>query len=72
MGFYIYCAQRKNLPGRVRRFIDFAVERLKNSQAFHLPQAELRAAAPRRSRAGAVKRPQAAGACSKLAEGSPP
>lgn len=48
MGFYVYYAQRKNLPGRVRRFIDFAVERLKDSQTFHLPLAELRAAASRR------------------------
>jgi DNA-binding transcriptional LysR family regulator len=45
MGFYIYYAQRKNMPGRVRKFIDFAVERLKDSQAFRLPMAELRAAA---------------------------
>lgn len=45
MGFYIYYAQRKNLPGRVRRFIDFAVARLKDSPSFHLPAAELRALA---------------------------
>jgi DNA-binding transcriptional LysR family regulator len=42
MGFYIYYAQRKNLPGRVRKFIDFAVARLKDSQEFHLPLPELR------------------------------
>lgn len=45
MGFYIYYAQRKNLPGRVRKFIDFAVERLRDSQQFNLPPAELRARA---------------------------
>jgi DNA-binding transcriptional LysR family regulator len=43
MGLYIYYAQRSNLPGRVRRFIDFAVERLKDSDEFHLPLAELKA-----------------------------
>lgn len=45
MGFYIYYAQRKNLPGRVRKFIDYAVQRLKDSQEFNLPLAELRAKA---------------------------
>lgn len=53
MGFYIYYAQRRNMPARVRRFIDFAVERLKDSQRFHLPAAQLRTApaapAPARS-----------------------
>ncbi|WP_298929523.1 LysR family transcriptional regulator [uncultured Ramlibacter sp.] len=43
MGFYIYYAKRTNMPGRVRKFIDFAVERLKDSKEFHLPLAELRA-----------------------------
>jgi DNA-binding transcriptional LysR family regulator len=42
MGFYTYYAQRRNMPGRVRKFIDFAVERLKDSQEFRLPTAELR------------------------------
>ncbi|RYY95514.1 MAG: LysR family transcriptional regulator [Comamonadaceae bacterium] len=45
MGFYIWYAQRKNLPGRVRKFIDHAVEQLKDSDAFRLPQPELRALA---------------------------
>lgn len=45
MGFYIYYAQRKNMPGRVRKFIDFAADRLRDSQDFHLPLAELRARA---------------------------
>lgn len=45
MGFYIYYAQRKNLPSRVRKFIDYAVSRLKDSQAFNLPLAELRSCA---------------------------
>jgi DNA-binding transcriptional LysR family regulator len=43
MGLYIYYAQRTDMPGRVRRFIDFAVERLKESQEFSLPVPELRA-----------------------------
>ena len=42
MGFYIYYAQRKNLPSRVRKFIDYAVGRLKDSRAFNLPLAELK------------------------------
>jgi len=42
MGLYIYYAQRTDMPGRVRRFIDFAVERLKESQEFSLPVPELR------------------------------
>lgn len=52
MGFYLYYAQRRNLPGRVRRFIAFAVEALKDSPRFQLPLAELRAAASARSAAG--------------------
>jgi DNA-binding transcriptional LysR family regulator len=52
MGFYVYYAARKNLPGRVRKFIDFAVERLKDSQAFRLPAAELRAKARQAGLAG--------------------
>jgi DNA-binding transcriptional LysR family regulator len=43
MGLYLYYAQRRAMPGRVRRFIDFAVERLKGSDAFTLTQGELRA-----------------------------
>lgn len=45
MGLYIYYAQRADMPGRVRRFIDFAVERLKNSDEFSLPMPELNARA---------------------------
>lgn len=41
MGLYIYFAQRADMPGRVRRFIDFAVERLKDSDVFNLPMPEL-------------------------------
>jgi DNA-binding transcriptional LysR family regulator len=36
MGFYLYFPQRSDMPGRVRRFIDFAVERLLHSEAFHI------------------------------------
>jgi DNA-binding transcriptional LysR family regulator len=43
MGLYLYYAQRKDLPGRVRRFIDFAAEQLKGTSAFTLPATELRA-----------------------------
>jgi DNA-binding transcriptional LysR family regulator len=43
MGLHLYYAQRADMPGRVRRFIDFAVERLKGGEDFTLPAAELRA-----------------------------
>jgi DNA-binding transcriptional LysR family regulator len=42
MGLYLYFAQRADMPARVRRFIDFAVERLLDSDAFSVPPAELR------------------------------
>ncbi|WP_395405692.1 LysR family transcriptional regulator [Pseudoduganella sp. UC29_106] len=41
MGLYLYYAQRRDMPGRVRRFIDFAVERLNGSQEFSLTRKEL-------------------------------
>ena len=41
MGFYIYYAQRVDMPGRVRRFINYAVEKLSDSDRFHLSQSEL-------------------------------
>jgi DNA-binding transcriptional LysR family regulator len=41
MGLYLYYAQRTDMPGRVRRFIDFVVERLKGGQQFTLAPAEL-------------------------------
>ena len=50
MGLHLYYARRTNMPGRVRRFIDFAVERLNGATDFFLPPAELRShakAAPR-------------------------
>lgn len=50
MGFYIYYAQRADMPGRVRKFIDFAVERLLASEDFYLPMAELRALAKAHSK----------------------
>ncbi|MRW91783.1 LysR family transcriptional regulator [Duganella sp. FT80W] len=34
MGFYLYFPQRADMPGRVRRFVDFIIERLLNSQEF--------------------------------------
>ena len=43
MGLYLYYAQRTDMPVRVRRFIDFAVERLRGGAAFHIPLSELRA-----------------------------
>jgi DNA-binding transcriptional LysR family regulator len=43
MGLYLHYAQRTDMPVRVRRFIDFAVERLKGGAAFHVPLNELRA-----------------------------
>ncbi|AMM17031.1 LysR family transcriptional regulator [Burkholderia sp. PAMC 28687] len=48
MGLYLYYAQRADMPGRVRRFIDFTVERLQSSQTFSVPVPELQAMAKRR------------------------
>jgi hypothetical protein len=42
MGLHLYYAQRADMPGRVRRFIDFAVESLRDSPEFCLSLAELR------------------------------
>jgi DNA-binding transcriptional LysR family regulator len=42
MGLHLYFAQRADMPGRVRRFIDFAVESLRDSPEFCLSLAELR------------------------------
>ena len=44
MGLYLYYGQRQHMSSRVRRFVDFAVERLRGGRGFHLSQAELRAA----------------------------
>ncbi|MGV7211531.1 LysR substrate-binding domain-containing protein [Oxalobacteraceae bacterium A2-2] len=41
MGLYLYYAQRSDMPGRVRRFIDFAAGRLRGGTGFHVPPAEL-------------------------------
>jgi DNA-binding transcriptional LysR family regulator len=41
LGFYIYYAQRSNMPRRVRAFIDFAVQQLSGSKAFWLSATEL-------------------------------
>jgi DNA-binding transcriptional LysR family regulator len=43
MGLHLFYAQRKDMPLRVRRFIDFVVERLRGPSPFHVPVAELRA-----------------------------
>ncbi|ANH68068.1 LysR family transcriptional regulator [Mitsuaria sp. 7] len=43
MGFYLYYAQRTDMPVRVRRFIDFVAGQLRGGTAFHLSAAELRA-----------------------------
>ncbi|WP_457332073.1 LysR family transcriptional regulator [Rhizobacter sp. P5_C2] len=50
MGLYLYYAQRADMPGRVRRFIDFSTTWLRDSKQFYVPPAELRALA-RRARA---------------------
>jgi len=52
MGLYLFYAQRTDMPGRVRHFIDFAVERLRGGPQFHVPVMQLRALgrkAPRKS-----------------------
>jgi DNA-binding transcriptional LysR family regulator len=41
LGFFIYYAQRSNMPRRVRVFIDFMVQRLEGGHAFRLGAAEL-------------------------------
>jgi DNA-binding transcriptional LysR family regulator len=41
LGFYIYYAQRNNMPRRVRAFIDFATQQLLGSELFRLSPAEL-------------------------------
>ena len=41
MGLYLYYAQRTDMPSRVRRFIDFAAERLQGGTNFHMPVKEL-------------------------------
>lgn len=43
MGLYLYYAQRSDMPGRVRRFIDFAAERLRGGAGFCVPPAALAA-----------------------------
>ena len=47
MGLYLYYAQRADMPGRVRRFIDFSTTWLRDSKQFYVPPAELRALARR-------------------------
>lgn len=48
MGLYLYYAQRTDMPSRVRRFIDFAAERLHGGENFHMPIKELGAMARKR------------------------
>ncbi|MET0350743.1 MAG: LysR family transcriptional regulator [Rhizobacter sp.] len=50
MGLHLYYAQRDDMPGRVRHFIDFAVERLRGGPRFHVPVTELRALGKRVTR----------------------
>ena len=45
MGFYLWYGQRRDMPARVRRFIDFAAERLRGGAGFHVPMTALRALA---------------------------
>jgi DNA-binding transcriptional LysR family regulator len=47
MGFYMYYPQRSDMPGRVRRFIEFALQRLQDSVEFSPPLGELRASEKR-------------------------
>jgi len=48
MGLYLYYAQRTDMPSRVRRFIDFAAERLYGGENFNMPIKELAAMAGKR------------------------
>lgn len=43
MGLYLFYARRTDMPGRVRRFIDFAAERLRGGADCHVPPAALAA-----------------------------
>jgi DNA-binding transcriptional LysR family regulator len=43
IGLYLYYAHRSDMPRRVRRFVDFAVQKLKGGEGFHLTAAELSA-----------------------------
>lgn len=52
MGLHLFYAQRTDMPGRVRRFIDFAALRLKGGQGFQVPWPELRARAKGGASAG--------------------
>jgi len=45
MGLHLYYGQRADMPGRVRRFIDFAADQLHGGDAFNIPVTELRALA---------------------------
>lgn len=42
MGLYMFYAQRTHMPRRVRRFIDFSIERLGVTGGLHIPLATLR------------------------------
>lgn len=42
MGLHLYFAQRADMPARVRRFIDFAVDQLSGGDTFNIPAGELR------------------------------
>jgi DNA-binding transcriptional LysR family regulator len=48
VGFHLYFAQRRNLPRRVRTFIDFIVQRMQDSPLYRFD------AAPRRGRSEAL------------------
>lgn len=50
MGLYLYYAHRTDMPGRIRHFIDFAVERLRDSKEFCLSKSELTALRPRQKK----------------------
>ncbi|MEI2415138.1 LysR family transcriptional regulator [Orrella sp. JC864] len=46
MGLFLYYAQRRDMPLRVRRFIDFAAEQLQGGERYWLGAAELRPRTP--------------------------
>lgn len=49
LGFYLYYARRDAMPRRLRAFVDFMIERLRDAPEFQLGASEF--AAPRRARA---------------------
>jgi DNA-binding transcriptional LysR family regulator len=55
MGLFIYYPQRADMPARIRRFIDFSIERLRDNRDFFLSHEEI-ASHERRESSGSKRR----------------